>query len=322
MNKRTRMEKMIKDYPKIEYSQNRWHLIRTIFYSYLFKKITSRTLNLFLRAGDIISVNPQINGSHEPKLNSLVAAVAKEGYCDFLIDVGANIGLTSCQIGHLFSQIHMFEPNPLCINILEVNSKISLTDNVFTIHQFGLSTENEFTTLTVPKKNWGGGFVMSKNSYGPQILAGKDGYESFDKDNYMSVDIELKKSTDVFRELFEDLQKLKLKNGVIKIDVEGYEPAVINSIADTLPPNMNVYILFESWNPDADLKALTEQFGLRASVGFLESRQMRKGLFFKIIDTLGLLLSKRQQARVRHIHNFNRKYIGDIVIRVGHPSSS
>ena len=115
---------MFKDYPKIDYTESRWSLIKIILYSYLFKKITSKTLNLFLRAGDIISVHPQINGSHEPKLNSLIAAIAKEGFCDFIIDVGANIGLTSCQNGHLFKKIHMFEPNPLCYKILEVNSII------------------------------------------------------------------------------------------------------------------------------------------------------------------------------------------------------
>jgi FkbM family methyltransferase len=307
---------MFKDYPKIDYTESRWSLIKIILYSYLFKKITSKTLNLFLRAGDIISVHPQINGSHEPKLNSLIAAIAKEGFCDFIIDVGANIGLTSCQNGHLFKKIHMFEPNPLCYKILEVNSMISLDNNLYTIHKFGIGREDKFTTLTVPKKNWGGGFVKSENSYDLQTLVEKDGFNFFDKNNYLEVDIELRRSTDVFAQVFCDLQNMNLKNGVIKIDVEGYEPLVIKGIAETLPPNMNLYILFESWNPHVDFKGLCEPFGKRANIGVLESRKIRKWLPFKLIDTLALIFSRKQKAHVQPIDNTYRMYEGDIVIRV------
>ena len=79
---------------------------------------------------------------------------------------------------------------------------------------------------------------------------------------------------------------------------------------------MNLYILFESWNPHVDLKGLCEPFGMRASIGVLEGRKIRKSLPFKLIDTLALIFSRQQKAHVRPIDNTYRMCEGDIVIRV------
>ena len=67
-----------------------------------FESLTKNSLNLFLRIGDSISISPQIKGSWEPVLASFLKFAASNGYSDFLIDIGANVGLTSCQSGRLF----------------------------------------------------------------------------------------------------------------------------------------------------------------------------------------------------------------------------
>ena len=68
------------------------------------------------------------------------------------IDIGANIGLISCQCGHLFGEVHMYEPNPIILKILEANSMLSLDEN-YTIHPYALSDNEGFTDLTIPKSN-------------------------------------------------------------------------------------------------------------------------------------------------------------------------
>ena len=62
----------------------------------LFLKITSKSFPIFQRGGDIISVNTQILGIHKPVITSLISSWAKNGYNDFLLDIGANIGCISC----------------------------------------------------------------------------------------------------------------------------------------------------------------------------------------------------------------------------------
>ena len=64
------------------------------------------------------------NGVYEPHIKFLIDYLAEKGYSDFLIDIGANIGLTSCQSGNSFKEIHMFEPNPDCVNILKVKESL------------------------------------------------------------------------------------------------------------------------------------------------------------------------------------------------------
>ena len=75
---------------------------------------------------------------------------------DVLYDIGANIGLTSCQNGNDFAELHMFEPNPLCQHILEVNTALTLTKPKVTIHRFALGAEDKRTRLMVPRHSWGG----------------------------------------------------------------------------------------------------------------------------------------------------------------------
>ena len=175
---------------------------------YLFRKLTKNSSPFFLRGGDIISIDPQVTGIHEKHICDSIKHYAAEGYNDFFIDIGANIGLTSCQSGRDFSEIHMFEPNPLCCKILEVNTSIGLEPSRITIHKYGLGDENKNCRLTIPKHNWGGAFINDEtNSYTKEILSLKDGLANFDSNNYLEIEITIRETAQELKEIFNSLAR-------------------------------------------------------------------------------------------------------------------
>ena len=130
---------------------------------------------LFLRGGDLISVDPMISGYHEPEIVALIDFFARFGHDGFFLDIGANIGLISCQVGHRFGVVHMFEPNPLVLPILRANVSIASKKKNYFIHEFGLGPRGESLQMFVPNNNWGGAFVRSTdNEYNDSTLAKKD----------------------------------------------------------------------------------------------------------------------------------------------------
>ena len=92
----------------------------------IFQRLTKGALPLFTRGGDEICVSPQIFGYYELRVKDLMDFYAAQGHSDFLIDIGANIGLSTCQSGDRFKEVHCYEPNPNCFKILEVNTQIAL----------------------------------------------------------------------------------------------------------------------------------------------------------------------------------------------------
>lgn len=222
-----------------------------------YKKLTRRALPLFFRGSDIISYGPLANGVYEPDIKALIDHLSNSGYADFLIDIGANIGLTSCQSGSGFKVVHMFEPNPNCLCILKVNASIALRNRNYVIHEYGLGSLQETLQLYVPFDNWGGGFVKSKsNDYDESLLSSKDGYGTFDLKNYDVLDVAIEPASNKLAELFASLATQKLNHGVIKIDVEGFEKLVIDAIAATCPADFSVFVIFENWKEGGDLHEL------------------------------------------------------------------
>ena len=103
----------------------------------IFKRLSKNSVNYFLRGQDKISIEPSVNGVYEPDITELISYFNEIGYCDFLFDIGANIGLTSCQNGLAFDKVFCFEPNPLCLHILKVNTEITLDNINIEINEFG-----------------------------------------------------------------------------------------------------------------------------------------------------------------------------------------
>ena len=196
----------------------------------------------------------------EKPLTNLIHFFSKD-FSDYLIDIGANIGLSSCQNGNSFKKVICFEPNPLCANILRTNLAISLPSKKFIINQFALGDVEGSLELCIPKHNWGGAFIRSEdNAYSEDILASKDSFDDFDSDNYVHSEIQVKSTRDTFIKIFSNLSGQDLKKGVIKIDVEGFEEVVLFGIAEVLPADFNVVIIFENFNKDFDFVRLEKAF--------------------------------------------------------------
>ena len=280
-----------------------------------FKRITKKSLNLFLRSKDIISIGPLIDGAWEPDLALLINKFSEQGHSDFLIDIGANIGLTSCQSGNRFTEVFMYEPNPLCCHILAVNTAIALTEPIFKIHQFGLGVGSKIVKLTVPKNNWGGAFINdSSNSYGEKLLADKDGFESIDPKNYLEIEIVLKDTEVELKKLFEELSEKNLKLGVIKIDVEGYELEILKGIALALPRSFGVYIVFESWDKDFPIDKVLADFNREIQLGKIVTIAPWKKNLPKLFKAISLLMPRKFIKRVSPIEK--GELDGDIVLYI------
>lgn len=220
---------------------------RKLRYS-LFKKLSRNALPLFFKGGDIISIDPIANGLYEPDVKSLIEHFADNGFNDFLLDIGANIGLSSCQSGRKFKELHLFEPNPNCVSILKINANIALRGVPYNIHEFGLGSSSATLQLYVPFDNWGGAFVKSsENEYDESLLSAKDGYGTFNRDNYDVLPVQIESASRVLTDIFEKLKAQGHTRGVIKVDAEGYEKFIVNTVLAVKPQGMECAVIFENW---------------------------------------------------------------------------
>ena len=281
----------------------------------IFRFLTKNSLPLLLRGGDIISVDPQLNGYHEFHIKRLIELFAEYGYGDFLIDIGANIGLTSCQSGDRFKQVYMFEPNPDVFSILRINAKVALRKCTYHLYNVGLGETTGTTTLTVPVHNWGGAFIRgSNNAYTDGILANKDGFSSLASGSYDYIEIKIESAVEVLERLFSEITKSNLRGGVIKVDVEGYEPVVLNAIADTLPASVKVMIVYENWDDKYVTRRVVERFlGRATSLKIAKTPDLKVNLpfvskFIRLIANRGIAFKLSSTRAERHS--------GDIVLLI------
>ncbi len=282
----------------------------------LFRFFTKGSIPIFLRGGDSISINPQIKASHEKELTLLIHHLAKTGANEFLIDIGANIGLTSCQNGKDFNKVYCFEPNPLCFEILKVNVEIMLDVDKVSFFNFGLGSKNEVNKLMIPKNNWGGAFMANnENKYDKEALAKKDGFDSYNLSNYHQKSVDVKSTSECLKKIFDEIDNSETIRGVIKIDVEGMEHVVIRGIAESLPDNINLYIIFENWENSFDFKSLYNFFKKRKiKILKLDNKVPYKRSSPKIIKGLQLLFG-RLDTSIRSINEVIDK-TGEVIIDV------
>jgi len=254
MNKR--MDKsFIKKFQLIESSKK---ILVEKLKSRFFSILTKNSMNAFVRGGDILSVYPQISGRYENSIIQLINYLSKKNN-HFFIDIGANIGLTSIQCGNNFREIYLFEPNIFCLPILKINLKINIKKK-YKIYEYALGEKNEKKKLYIPIKNWGGAFIKKGNFYKTDILSKKDGFKIFNTKNYIKQTIIIKRTKTIFSQLFKKLIKEKKLNGIIKIDVEGYEKIIIQEISKILPKHLKIFIIFENLKKDIDIKILKKFF--------------------------------------------------------------
>lgn len=280
----------------------------------IYQTLTKNSPKFFFLAGDNLPIEPLVTGAYEPHVRELIDYSAACGNADFLIDIGANIGLTSCQSGRHFKEVHMYEPNPTCAALLKLNTRISLRGLNYSIHEYGLGESDRDATLKVPVGNMGGAFINDGvNSYSADILAMKDNFHALDDGNYIEEGIRIRSAEVALAEVFQGLRDKGLSSGVIKIDVEGYEPIILNAIAK-VSHNMNLVIIFESWDKDYDFDGLIASFGFGAAGYHLESKRSYKNILHRLLKKIS---SKHPSDDNYQLIPFSGKdAAGDLVIQV------
>jgi len=299
-------------FKKVEYSSSSrsYEYLLQKYKRSIFKQVSKNSPNYFLRGQDLISQGPIVSGVHEPDLTKLIAHFSEIGYCDFLIDIGANIGLTSCQNGSAFNRVLCFEPNPLCLHVLKVNTEIALPNIKCEINEFGLGESDGEFDLWIPKFNWGGAFVRSKeNSYSDNILAKKDEFFKIDPNNYLLKKIQIRSCRDTMLKKFSSLSEDEFKKGVIKIDVEGMEEVVLKGIAESIPAEFKVMVIFENWDPDLNFYKIKEYFSVHQSSLFTFKRYTQnKKNWKRLFGNTQLLLTPLDNSE---------NNVEDIVVQIG-----
>jgi FkbM family methyltransferase len=214
----------------------------------------------------------------------------------------------------------MYEPNPLCVGILQTNTAISLPKNSYEINKFGLGRANETLGLRVPRNNWGGAYInCDQNSYESETLLRKDAFVEDREDNYLIIDVEIKNAEQTLKALFFKLCQEGRLNGAIKIDVEGMELEILYAIANVLSSDMEVSIIFENWSKEFPSGELLRRFGNRASLYILRQHPTggRKSLAYKFLKLMKLISYQHltytlDSCDMNNTHNMQ----GDLVLEI------
>lgn len=138
------------------------------------------------------------------------------------LDVGANIGNHALAFSPLFARVLAFEPNPVALHLLRANIELNQRENIEVV-PFGLGRADETHNFHTVHGNLGASRFATSGDASLQIRHG---------DRFM-------------------LQENHREQvGLIKIDVEGMEPEVLEGLAATIDTHKPV-VLFEVMNEDA-----------------------------------------------------------------------
>ena len=299
----------------IEIASNFTHLYKNLDYMKdhdnfdLFKKITKKSSPLFVKGGDIISRNPFVAGYHEIGIEELIRTYRDNGYNDFLIDIGANIGLTTCFSGKGFSNIFCFEPNPQVFRILQTNVEITFgLDSKVVLNNFGLGDSDAELELTIPKNNYGGAYIKQGNTYSNDILLQKDNIT--DPSNaYNYIGVSIKNAEEQLGNLFAGIPIGS--KGVIKIDVEGYEPYVLEAIGKILPETNSYAIIFENHNLCTTIFEFQKFFNRDIVLYRLQHYPIRK---FKLLRIIKSYLGATGKHTLEKVDNNNNNCTGQLLL--------
>ena len=262
---------------------------------YLLRRLLKRSQTFFMNPADIITRFTLAYDFHERVVYKLLQYIGDNDYNEFMIDIGANIGLTSCQTDGKFKNYYLVEPNPILFNILKANTAIRLSKDSVKAFNIGLSDSKTSSTLMIPKDNWGGAFVLKDNDYDLNTLLSKDGKNDLSDDEYLKQDIQLISSEEFITDVIKDLKSKSLKKGIIKIDVEGFEKKILKSILPILQENsISCFIIFEQWNKDWNPEELNNLTDLNLTYWLLEENDPDIRSFSGLFTILKNLIFGRQ----------------------------
>ena len=161
-------------------------------------------------------------GAYEKPLISLLRNIVSDINDCVMIDVGGNTAHHSLSICDLVECVHAFEPHPLLWRVFERRLICNEITNV-SLHKFALGESNGSCEFFPPNSN-----NMGLGS----LVCSKGGEEV--KDTIM---VEVKNGDEYLSDI--DLYKVD----IIKVDVEGFEPYVLNGLKRTIENNQCIVIV-------------------------------------------------------------------------------
>ncbi|MGI2904115.1 FkbM family methyltransferase [Tolypothrix sp. VBCCA 56010] len=202
---------------------------------------------------------------------------------EFAVDVGANIGqMTSVMAARVgrSGKVFAFEPHPEIYEELLANINLWVeTPNLAKIspHQVALSAQADKGCLYIPEsKIWGAGFGTNRAIASLDLDSDKT---SAEPKNYVVVQLER------LDQLLEDNQYI----GLLKIDVEGHELAVLKGAVKLINKNQIRDIIFEEHANDPHATLVTN---------FLEEHGYT--LFYLIKEFWGLDAGSLKEGRAKY----------------------
>jgi FkbM family methyltransferase len=181
---------------------------------------------------------------YEPETLSRMAELLRE--CRVFYDIGANTGLFSLLVAQLKPEVRIvaFEPNPQTYARLSENIALNSLGARITALHAAIGLNDGLITLHVPN----GEFALS-STLAPEGQTG-------DMPGHRPVEVPCRSIVSVLTEF--------LPPDVIKIDAEGYEAAILESMADFLAryrPQLLIEVLDDA--PFARLEAALRPAGYR-----------------------------------------------------------
>lgn len=176
--------------------------------------------------------------------DTAVAACEQKRIC---IDIGANVGLWSCDLVKHFDQVIAFEPVQEFIDCFEKN--VIATN--YTMHRMALGRTESFINMNIVQGNTGHSHI-NKESFGQGTIPLK----TLDSFNFTNVDM-------------------------IKIDVEGFEEEILAGAMETIKLNKPILVIEQQKHEYQDDMIDTPAIKILQSWGYNVLTQISKDWVLK-----------------------------------------
>jgi FkbM family methyltransferase len=175
---------------------------------------------------EFLGRNAYLWGDNDPRISTVVSAVLRKG--DTALDIGANFGLPGLLIAKIVGldgAVHLFEPQPVVASCLRASLLINGYSNAV-VHECALSDHAGQATLTFD--------IPSEFSTATLASPGTDTVGPLH-----TIRVRTEDAGEYVSSLGCD------KVALIKIDVEGHEPVIFESMREWLAEKRPTVILFE-----------------------------------------------------------------------------
>jgi FkbM family methyltransferase len=206
--------------------------------TWLAQRTRRRPQRLFVDISSNVDRHVLSEGLYEKGLIDVVRDVCTATGCtEVMVDIGANIGNHTVALARQFKAVEAVEPHPVLFRILEANVLRNGLAHV-RCHNVGMAADDATATLTEEPGNHALNRVRERSQLDPKVFGLSA--ESFGTE----YSIQLRSA----RAFLEELGP-RLERTFIKIDVEGMEEEILDSIAPLIERHRPL-VGFEWYTPD------------------------------------------------------------------------